>query len=174
MKKRTRILLTVLICSILVGGALVYRYMQYVVPYWQCSEVYKRYHKVEGVQATYVKNYPVNDTLTIGVTLLEATTDSGWAMLQEDFGLPVIPKEVEEFFYGDSNRVSVKSCPKSVPLYTDRDTLADDIIAISRYKRRICHFVIESKEQKRLILRKKVDENIESDSIAYYNTNLIN
>ena len=164
------IFILVVVAAIVVGLAV--RYVPSVVPYWQCSEVYKRYSKVEGVCASYIKDYRINDTLTLGVTLLEATTDSGWAMLQEDFGLPVIPKEVEEFFYGDSNRVSVKSCPKSVPLYTDRDTLADDIIAISFFKRIICHFVIESKEQKRLILRKKVDENIESDSITYYNTNL--
>ena len=172
MKKRTRILLTVLVCSFLVGVALVYRYMQYVVPYWQCSEVYKRYHKVEGVRATYVKNYPVNDTLTVGVTLLEATTDSGWAMLQEDFGLPVIPKELEELFCGDSNKVSVKCIPKKTPLYMGGDTLVNDWIAISRYKRIICHFVIESKEQMRLIVHKNVDENIESDSITYYNTKI--
>ena len=172
MKKSSIYIIFVLIVVAAIVVGLAVRYVPSVVPYWQCSEVYKRYSKVEGVCASYIKDYRINDTLTLGVTLLEATTDSGWAMLQEDFGLPVIPKEVEEFFYGDSNRVSVKSCPKSVPLYTDRDTLADDIIAISFFKRIICHFVIESKEQKRLILRKKVDENIESDSITYYNTNL--
>ena len=172
MKKSSIYIIFVLIVVAAIVAGLAVRYVPSVVPYWQCSEVYKRYSKVEGVCASYIKDYRINDTLTLGVTLLEATTDSGWAVLQEDFGLPVIPKEVEEFFYGDSNRVSVKSCPKSVPLYTDRDTLADDIIAISFFKRIICHFVIESKEQKRLILRKKVDENIESDSITYYNTNL--
>ena len=172
--KRKDTIINILIFVVIVGGALVYRYMQSVVPYWQCSEVYKRYHKVEGVRASYIKNFPLNDTLTIGVTLLEATTDSGWAMLQEDFGLPVIPKELEELFCGDSNKVSVKCIPKKTPLYMGGDTLVNDWIAISRYKRRICHFVIESKEQMRLIVHKNVDENIESDSITYYNTNLIN
>ena len=160
MKKRTRILLTVLICSILVGGALVYRYMQYVVPYCQCSEVYKRYHKVEGVRASYIKNFPLNDTLTIGVTLLEATTDSGWAMLQEDFGLPVIPKEYEERFMDDSNRVTTKYFPKNVPLFVGGDTIKDDLIAISFYKHSICHFVISSKEQRKAILYKQFEDNI--------------
>ena len=171
-EKKKHIAICVVACTAVVLVTAICRLWPRPVPLEECSEVYKRYHKVEGVRATYVKNYPVNDTLTVGVTLLEATTDSGWAMLQEDFGLPVIPKELEELFCGDSNKVSVKCIPKKTPLYMGGDTLANDWIAISRYKRRICHFVIESKEQMRLILHKNVDENIESDSITYYNTKI--
>ena len=172
MKKSSIYIIFVLVVVAAIVAGLAVRYVPSVVPYWQCSEVYKRYSKVEGVRASYIKDYRINDTLTLGVTLLEATTDSGWAMLQEDFGLPVIPKELEELFCGDSNKVSVKCIPKKTPLYMGGDTLANDWIAISRYKRRICHFVIESKEQMRLILHKNVDENIESDSITYYNTKI--
>ena len=78
-----------IICTaILVAGvlaALVVLYLRTTVPYWRCSEVYKRYHKVEGVRATYIKNFPLNDTLTIGVTLLEATDSAGWEWLMEEF-----------------------------------------------------------------------------------------
>ena len=169
--KRKDTIINILIFVVIVGGALVYRYMQSVVPYWQCSEVYKRYHKVEGVRATYVKNYPVNDTLTVGVTLLEATTDSGWAVMQKDFGLPVILKEYEELFYEDSNRVSVKVYPKTVPLYVGGDTITNDLVITSRYKRTILHFVITSREQKRAITRKAYNDNIEGDNATYYSTN---
>ena len=115
---------------------------------------------MEGVRATYVKDYRINDTLTIGVTLLEATTDSGWAMLQEDFGLPVIPKEYEERFVGDSNRVSIKKFPKDVPLFLDGDTLTDDLIIVSLYKHTICHFVIHSGNQFKTIMFNHLDDNI--------------
>ena len=158
MKKRTRILLTVLICSILVGGALVYRYMQYVVPYWQCSEVYKRYHKVEGVRATYVKNYPVNDTLTIGVTLLEATTDSGWAMLQRDFSITPIPPEVINLI--DSNSVDLWLASKrDYSRHKDSILSNNYLIAASRFKHKIAIFDIWSEEQ--------------LDAIYYYHFNKI-
>ena len=103
------------------------------------------------------------DTLTIGVTLLEATTDSGWAALQEDFGLPVIPKEYERYFCEDSNKVSMKSYPKKNPLYLERDTLFDDLIVVSRYKHTICHFEIKDKGHSDLILYKQYDDNIKSD-----------
>ena len=145
------------------------RYLPGVVPYWQCGEVYKKYSHVEGVRATYIKNYRLNDTLTVGVTLLEATTDSGWAALQEDFGLPVIPKEYEEFFCSDSNKVTIKSFPKSVPLYMEGDTLEDDIIAISHYKHTIAHFVVQSKEQWKLFILKQF-EDMERNDIQKYSS----
>ena len=61
--------------------------MSGVVPYRKCSEVYKQYSKVEGVRATYVKDYRVNDTLTVGVTLLEATDNAGWTYLTKSFNI---------------------------------------------------------------------------------------
>ncbi len=159
MKKTHILILGLLVVVATVVVVQVVRYLPRVVPYWQCSEVYKRYSHVEGVRATYVKDYRINDTLTVAVTLLEATTDSGWAMLQEDFGLPVIPKEYEERFVGDSNRVSIKKFPKDIPLSLDGDTLADDLIIVSLYKHTICHFVIHSDEQFRTIMFKHLDDN---------------
>ena len=157
----------VVVTAILVGLAV--RYVPSVVPYWQCSEVYKRYKDVEGIKASYVKNYPLNDTLTVGVTLLEATTDSGWAVLQEDFGVPVIPKEFEELFYGDSNRVSVKGYHKCVPICSNGDTLADDLIAISLFKHTIAYFEVQDSGQLKAILYKQCDDNIRNDNLKYSN-----
>ena len=151
--------ITLLICLLAVGVALVVVRCPRTVPWEQCSEVYKKYSQMDGINAAYIKDYRINDTLTIGVTLLEATTDSGWAMLQEDFGLPVIPKEYEERFVGDSNRVSIKKFPKDVPLFLDGDTLTDDLIIVSLYKHTICHFVIHSDEQFRTIMFKHLDDN---------------
>ena len=151
--------ITLLICLLAVGVALVVVRCPRTVPWEQCSEVYKKYSQMDGINAAYIKDYRINDTLTVAVTLLEATTDSGWAMLQEDFGLPVIPKEYEERFVGDSNRVSIKKFPKDIPLFLDGDTLTDDLIIVSLYKHTICHFVIHSDEQFRTIMFKHLDDN---------------
>ena len=167
MSKKKHIVLSTALCLVAVLVALGWKYYPRALPLEECSEVYKRYKDVEGVRATYVKDYRVNDTLTVGVTLLEATTDSGWAVLQEDFGLPVIPKEKEATFCGDSNRVTIKNTPKSTPFFSNGDTLEDDIIAISRYKHTIGHFVIQSNEQRKLLLHKQYEENIKHDSLKY-------
>ena len=157
--KRTDILVIATCCVLAVVAGFTLKHCQRTLPERKCSQVYQRYAHVEGIQAAYVKDYRINDTLTVAVTLLEATTDSGWAMLQEDFGLPVIPKEYEERFVGDSNRVSIKKFPKDVPLFLDGDTLTDDLIIVSLYKHTICHFVIHSDEQFRTIMFKHLDDN---------------
>ena len=152
--------ITLLICLLAVGVALVVVRCPRTVPWEQCSEVYKKYSQMDGINAAYIKDYRINDTLTIGVTLLEATTDSGWAMLQEDFGLPVIPKEYEERFVGDSNKVSTKIVPKESPLVDGEDSLVHDIIAISRYKHIIAHFELQSKVQESSLLDKLINDNM--------------
>ena len=167
MKKTHILILGLLVVVATVVVVQVVRYLPRVVPYWQCSEVYKRYSRVEGVRATYMKDYRINDTLTIGVTLLEATTDSGWAMLQENFGVPVVPKEYEELICGDSNRVTLKIIPKKEPLCLEGDTLANDVFAVSYYKHTIVHLEVKNRMQSDLFIRKQVDD-IEKNDIQQY------
>ncbi len=161
MKKRTRILLTVLICSILVGGALVYRYMQYVVPYWQCSEVYKRYHKVEGVRATYVKNYPVNDTLTLGVTLLEATDSAGWEYLLQAFNIPQEMIEMEEIDVWTWQ--SLRNQPEKAYNSRDNDCQVEqselEIVSISMKNQEICVFHTRNEQEHNEVFNQKIESN---------------
>lgn len=166
--KRTSIV-TLCLCVFVAVVMVVAVCMQRVVPYWQCSEVYKKYSRVEGVRATYVKDYRVNDTLTVGVTLLEATVDSGWVTLQEDFGLPVIPKEYEKFFCADSNKVSLKFFPKKEPLCLDGDTLLNDVLAISFYKHTIAYFEVKNRMQSDLFICKQFGENEKNDIYNYSN-----
>ena len=85
--KRTN-LITLLTCILIAVVAVVAIRYPRTVPYEQCSEVYKRYSRVEGVRATYVKDYRINDTLTIGVTLLEATDSAGWEYLMKQLNIP--------------------------------------------------------------------------------------
>ncbi len=68
--------ITILVCLlILVGGALILGWPR-TVSFDQCSDVYKRYAKMDGVYATFIKDYKVNGSIFVDVTMLEATTDS--------------------------------------------------------------------------------------------------
>ena len=150
------IFVLVVVAAIVVGLAV--RYVPSVVPYWQCSEVYKRYSKVEGVCASYIKDYRINDTLTVGVTLLEATTDSGWAMLQRDFSITPIPPEVINLI--DSNSVDLWLASKrDYSRHKDFILSNNYLIAASRFKHKIAIFDIWSEEQ--------------LDAIYYYHFNKI-
>ncbi len=82
--KRTGLITLAACFAVLVMAVVVIRYPR-TVPLDECSDVYKRYKDVEGVRATYIKDFRVNDTLTIGVTLLEATDSEGWERLLKAF-----------------------------------------------------------------------------------------
>ena len=67
---------------------------RYVRPQQQVSDLYRRYEHADGIAASYIHNYPVNDTLSLDVTLLEATTDSAWQVLCADFAISRVVEEM--------------------------------------------------------------------------------
>lgn len=94
------------VLALLVVGAIAL--WRYVVPLRQVSDLYLRYEHADGIAASYIHNYRVNDTLTLDVTLLEATSDSGWARLKHDFVIVRIedmdsPDSVKALFLDDDS-----------------------------------------------------------------------
>ena len=87
--KKTLLLLTLL-------GVAAVAAWRYLLPECHVSDLYRRYHNADGIAASYIHNFPVNDTLTLDVTLLEATTDSAWQALCTDFALSDIVEELKE------------------------------------------------------------------------------
>lgn len=103
------------------------------------SELYLRYEHADGIKASFIKDYRINDTLTLDVTLLQATDSAGWQQLIEDFE---IPAEV------------IESGAKSVA--ADRNTLTilgnnvtDMQLPVASFRDKyICAFHTRDKEQK--------------------------
>ena len=79
MEKRSWIF-TIILCLLLAGGAALVLLPRIPMP-WQCSKIYWQYRGQEGIKASYVRDYPVDDTTLVDVTLLQATTDSAWKSL---------------------------------------------------------------------------------------------
>ena len=106
--KRNRFILAT-IPLIVVGILAFVKLCPRTVPLDECSPVYRQYEGHEGIEATYMKQYPVDDTTFVDVTLLHATTDSAWVSLCHKFITPEIPDNVKEkIIYGNS--VSAYSC----------------------------------------------------------------
>lgn len=134
-----------LLTALGVGGIAVWRY---VVPMRQVSDLYRRYEHADGIAASYIHNYRVNDTLTLDVTLLEATTDSGWARLEHDFVVVRIedmdiPESIKALFLDDKNiDISYWNYPKGHP-EQKMDTVnrdRNDILFVDRGARAISLF----------------------------------
>ena len=166
MRKRNILLLTILVVIAVVGGMLAVRYLPGIVPESQCSEVYRRYAHVPGVEAAFVKSFPINDTLGVDVTLLRAADSAGWAYMMEAFN---IPKELLQLVklrpeFRKSERVVLRDHPEIGAAYEgenpDSGLTADDVevCAIDYLEREVCVFHTRNAEEVAIILDYNFDD----------------
>ena len=161
MRRIIEILISIVIFVVIVGGVLAYKYMPRTVPYEQCSEVYKRYAEVEGVRASFVKDFWLNDSVAVDVVLLEATDSAGWERLQKGLGIVPRPPEVEAV--SDTNAIDTWLASKDD--YTKgKDSVKqnNDLIAVSYYRRKVSVFILESEEQEDAIVTYQLNNTIKN------------
>ena len=163
MKRRTVWLIMILEFFVVIGGGLAVKYLPGAVAYWRSSEVYKRYCEVEGVRASYVKDYPVNDTLTIGVTLLEATDSAGWEYLLHAFNIPQEMIEDADSGLDICTWQAIKDCPETRYdswLSDDSDEVVVEIVSMSIKNQEICIFHTQDKEEQNAVFDKRIEANL--------------
>ena len=85
MNKRTCITLAIIAVGLAVCAGF-FLFPRQLTPE-ECGALYQRYKDAEGIDASFIKDFPVNDTLATDALLLEAATDSAWCELLEDFGM---------------------------------------------------------------------------------------
>jgi hypothetical protein len=153
--KNKRPLFVVLLCLLLAGGVVLALIPCSPMP-WQCSKLYWQYRGQEGIKATYVKQYPVDDTTLVDVTLLHATTDSAWESLCHEF----VPYE-----FADSNKY-INNLIHDTTSITFRAVSKDDCrtkvnpsisekhnsVFMAAKMRAICIFHINKKEQSDILI----------------------
>ena len=153
--KNKRPLFVVLLCLLLAGGVVLALIPCSPMP-WQCSKLYWQYRGQEGIKATYVKQYPVDDTTLVDVTLLQATTDSAWESLCHEF----VPYE-----FADSNKY-INNLIHDTTSVTFRAVSKDDCrtkvnpsisekhnsVFMAAKMRAICIFHINKKEQSDILI----------------------
>ena len=131
---------------------------EYLFPSDEVSEIYDRYEKVEGIDVSFVKDYKVNDTLFVDVTLLEAKDSVGWTTLQADFHVPVIPEEYRKLLANSSSVDFWLASKKDPTIKTDTIISHNDLIVMSRQRQTICVCHIENKHQADAIMDKQTNE----------------
>ena len=89
---RRHIWIALMLFALPVAVTLVLVMRQPTVPLGECSELYRRYADSQDIRAAYIKDYRLNDTITICATILEATTDSSWSLLLHDFSITIYPE----------------------------------------------------------------------------------
>lgn len=147
---------TLTVCLLIVLGTLTVKLWPRTVPFDQCSVAYQTYASQPGIRAAFIKDYRINDTVRVDVTLLEAQTDSAWTQLTDDFNaqlppdMPSPPPNTVDFWYAPHDNYS-----------HPMDTILtnNDIIAVSHDIRTIAIFHIESEKQIDAILYHQITTN---------------
>lgn len=153
-------LITIIICLVILGGGAVVLLLPQVVPFDQCSEVYKRYADMDGIDATFIKDYKVNDSIRVNVTLLQATDSVSWNIIAKDLNVPPppeIPDEYKGLFLQSSSfgYFIIKNKPNEDKQIHDK---RKDICTFSREKMTICIFHTCNETQIDAILDNSIDE----------------
>ncbi len=79
-------LLFPLLCLLTVGVSAAITYRRHTVPLAETSEVYRQYRHLPGVRAAFIRQMPINDTLRLDMTLLEAEDSAAFADLLRAMG----------------------------------------------------------------------------------------
>ena len=158
---KTNRILTLLLAALLVALAVevVYALNLWNIRGVQPSEVYRRYADTPGVNAAYIKDYQVNDTVTVSVTLLEAIDSTGWTSLKKDFKIEAILDSIQGLVELNETARNLRLAPKTdYNLPKDSVMANNDLIITLFHSHIICIFHLENKEQYHVIYKKQFNE----------------
>ena len=144
--------------------ALAVRLWPRTVPFDQCSDVYKRYAAVDGVVATFIKDYKVNDTVFVDVTLLEATDSVGWVTLKKDFDIPNPSPDFQQRIDTGKNLIYTKKAPKSTVTDTSQNSYPNDWLAISHLNRSLIVFHTKNNDEVHAVIFHNFEKSINQDN----------
>ncbi len=156
--KPKQFLLPAIIFLAIVLVALAVRLWPRTVPFDQCSDLYKQYANVEGIDATFIKDYKVNDTVFVDVTLLEAIDSVGWDILKTDFKVPPHPLELQPLIDNGEDLLFTKHIPKYL---ANTSAFPYDLLVISHLTHTLTVFHINSDIEKHAVFNHNYkEENI--------------
>lgn len=137
---------------------------KYIFPSNEVSEIYARYEKVEGIDVSFVKDYKVNDTVYVDVTLLEATDSVGWATLKKDFEVPNPPPVAHQCIDNGEDLIGVKLIPKSTTTDTILTPYPNDVLAFSHLKRSLIVFHTKNNDEVHAVIFHNFEKSINQDN----------
>ena len=122
---------------------------------WQCSKLYWQYRGQEGIEASYVRDYPVDDTTLVDVTLLHATTDSAWvSMCLKSLPYDYPEDKRENVIHGNSVTQYISSKDDIRTKVIPADTNNYNLVFINARQKYIVIFHTENKTQVSILLDK--------------------
>ena len=154
-------IITVLVCLLIVGGGAGVLLWPRTVPLGQCSEVYKTYANYPSIKASFIKDFRINDSVTVDVTLLEAVDSNGWNTLVTDMNLGIQDSSTRSDIANGMDLITVKQVKKGVyskPIATSSGNV--DIVATSHLRKEVSIFHSKDRKEKHAIWFYNLEKSI--------------
>lgn len=143
--------LVVLLLAVLCGTGL--KTLPRTVPFEQCSEVFQRYCATPGVKAAFIKDFPVNDSISFDLITLQATDSLAWYTLKHDFGInEPTQAQKEQIANGEDLFVIQKEQSAETTADSDPEHLNTNIFTASHLNQSITIYHIENRNQLEAII----------------------
>jgi hypothetical protein len=150
-------LIALLICLAAAAAGVWWAHRPRPLPVEECSKTYRQYAGVEGIQAAYIRNFQVNDTIFVDVTTLKATTDSAWNLLRKDFHIKPTSKTIQKILDSGKDPTTIRLCSNKDP-HEPMDTInihQNHLLAFTRKSHTLSIF--------------HTHNEAELDAVRYYN-----
>lgn len=148
---------TALLCLLILGSAA-------AVILWPRSDdaaLSRHYNHIPGIKATYFKDYPINDTLSINVTLLQALDSAGWRTLRNDFNIAELDPALQQLIDSGLDplftlRVNKDDYTQSV----DSTCPNSQLLAFSYKSQTVTLFHVTNKDELHAVIYHNIDKSI--------------
>ncbi len=156
-----RWIITLLVCLLIVGSGAGVLLWPRTVPLAQCSEVYRLYVNNPSIRASFIKDFRINDSVSVDVTLLEATDSVGWNTLVTDMNLGIQDSSTRSDIANGMDLITVKQVKKGVyskPIATSSGNV--DIVATSHLRKEVSIFHSKDRKEKHAIWFYNLEKSI--------------
>lgn len=156
-----RWIITLLVCLLIVGSGAGVLLWPRTVPLAQCSEVYRLYVNNPSIRASFIKDFRINDSVSVDVTLLEAVDSNGWNTLVTDMNLGIQDSSTRSDIANGMDLITVKQVKKGVyskPIATSSGNV--DIVATSHLRKEVSIFHSKDRKEKHAIWFYNLEKSI--------------
>ncbi len=152
--RKTRILRGLLaVLCLLVAAVTVFRLNLWNIRGVQPSELYLQYKDLPGIQASFIKDKQINDSVCVDVTLLKATDSSNFIQLLIQLDTPKDLVKLITTLTVKNDRRFASLHPKGHPeLPMDPVKMNNDVVVVFPALRSVAVFHITQEEQIKQIL----------------------
>lgn len=117
------------------------------------SELYSKYAGADGINAAFVMDYRINDSVTVDVTLLEATDSNGWNMLRKDFNIAVLDSVTQKKIDNGKDLIFTKIItPENYSKITGSPSEDTIMSSISRLRKTVSVFHTQNEKERHAVI----------------------